>query len=412
MPARRKIHRKSPRVRKASLTNSHRDLVLALKHLASSIDRFAAVIRPSDPTYQLAALTSIAPLTALELAEHLFEAVGPKDLFPFGVWESNEGHQRWHLDFNDNGCVWAERAPSGATFQRTVPLQRTGSGWIVQRVNDAEVLRFLGASAAATSEILARNPQPSFIRIDVLPDRLQGEWNGLRWTSNPAGHLQTLEQPGSTPATIKIYTFTRHGDDSQWFKVARGQLTFAQEGQEGTLYHSRWLQWPGGKSGVTLGRGYDMGSRTVSAVQGDLVSVGVSPSLASAFAGGAGKSGAAAQTFVSENRASLGNISPGQQLRLFQQTYQEMEDDSRRICQDPQVVSKYGSVDFNILDLRIWAVIVDLRYRGDYSPAARTIMQQPAAANDIAAFRQAMGNRAYWASVPQARFDARVAALA
>ncbi len=55
--------------------------------------------------------------------------------------------------------------------------------------------------------------------------------------------------------------------------VRQGQITFDAEGHDyitaiapfrkrRTPYFSRILQWPGGNSGVTLGRGYEMGSRS------------------------------------------------------------------------------------------------------------------------------------------------------
>jgi hypothetical protein len=42
-------------------------------------------------------------------------------------------------------------------------------------------------------------------------------------------------------------------------RVERGQFLFDLEGTEGDRYHSRAPHWPGGNSGVTIGRGYDLG---------------------------------------------------------------------------------------------------------------------------------------------------------
>lgn len=43
--------------------------------------------------------------------------------------------------------------------------------------------------------------------------------------------------------------------------VKEGQVTFNAEGNDiqHSIFFSRHIHWPGGKSGVTLGRGYDMG---------------------------------------------------------------------------------------------------------------------------------------------------------
>ncbi|MFP2488055.1 lysozyme family protein [Enterobacter ludwigii] len=48
----------------------------------------------------------------------------------------------------------------------------------------------------------------------------------------------------------------------KWLKVDKGQVTFDAEGNDitGNRYFSRRIHWPGNDlSGVTLGRGYDMG---------------------------------------------------------------------------------------------------------------------------------------------------------
>ena len=47
--------------------------------------------------------------------------------------------------------------------------------------------------------------------------------------------------------------------------VESGQVTFDAEGNdiESSRYFSRVIHWPGNtESGVTIGRGYDMGNRT------------------------------------------------------------------------------------------------------------------------------------------------------
>jgi hypothetical protein len=334
-----------------------------------------------------------------------------RDLFPFGVWQSNDTQQRWLLDFNENGCIWTERSSSGATLQRTVPLLKTATGWKIERPNDAEVLRFIGARDSIINDIMSRNPNPSFIELDVQDSSVQGKWNGLRWILDAGGNLVNIEQPGSTPNTKKDYSFVRQGDDNQYFTVAKGQLTFAQEGKEGGPYHSRWLHWPGGASGVTLGRGYDMKKRKSPEVLSDLREAGVSANLADQFAQGAGKSGDAASQFVTDNRTLLGNITPGQQKRLFEKVYNWYEQDVRRLCNKRDVVKEYGSVNFNTLNQQIWAVLVDLHFRGDYGPNARKIIQKHVAKNDLTKFKAAMEKSSNWSNVPLERFNARVAYL-
>jgi hypothetical protein len=192
------------------------------------------------------------------------------------------------------------------------------------------------------------------------------------------------------------------------FKVDKGQLTFDAEGTEGGRYHSRHAHWPGGNSGVTLGRGYDMGGRTRQGVINDLTAAGVSPGVAQQYAGGAGLKGQAAGNWVSKNGGGIPDISPAQQKSLFSKTYAEEEAVVRRISNKPDTIKKYGAVCFDNLDPKIRDSLVDLKYRGDYTPRTRGFLQKAAADNDPAAFGAAMQNRSNWGSVPPDRLNRRI----
>lgn len=408
-----KAKRKSPRPARTSRAAEQRRLLLEVQKLRAAVDRLVKTLErtalgPPARTRRVATPTQTRDL------ERAFDQLSAKQRFPFGLWRSSDPQQRWSLDFSDNGCEWVERNASGTTLRRQVELVQDGGAWIIHRPNDAEVLAFLGATRQLSDEILARSPQPSFIRVDLNGDQIHGEWNGLRWTVDANAHLKSLEQPGSTPATISVFSFDYlAGSDDIWFRPdATQQLTFDQEGQEGTRFHSRWLQWPGGSSGVTLGRGHDLKERAVATATSELIAAGLTPAQAAAFAAGATLSGTDARDFVSQRRAICGNITPAQQLRLFRADYAALEADARRICQKSDVVAKYGAVDFTTLDARIWSVVVDLRFRGDYTPASRALLQKAIADNDLARFRTALSKTANWTGVPAARFNARVAALA
>ena len=86
-----------------------------------------------------------------------------------------------------------------------------------------------------------------------------------------------------------------------------GSFTFAAEGSPdpGSPFYYGKLSHPSAQSGVTIGAGYDMGGRSEAQVRADLVAAGVNADLAAKLAKGAGKTGAAAETFVAANRASL-----------------------------------------------------------------------------------------------------------
>jgi hypothetical protein len=67
----------------------------------------------------------------------------------------------------------------------------------------------------------------------------------------------------------------------------RGRLTFDSEGNEGGRYHSRTLHVPGLSSGLTIGRGYDMGAKSPGQITSDLVAAGVDLASAKTVSGAA-----------------------------------------------------------------------------------------------------------------------------
>ncbi len=105
--------------------------------------------------------------------------------------------------------------------------------------------------------------------------------------------------------------------------VKEGQVTFNAEGNDiaQSIFFSRHIHWPGGKSGVTLGRGYDMGGRSKGVIISDLVRAGVPREQAALFAEGHGKIGSAAHLFVKNYRHACGIISRESQARLFELIY-------------------------------------------------------------------------------------------
>lgn len=197
-------------------------------------------------------------------------------------------------------------------------------------------------------------------------------------------------------------------DNKDPYKVKRGQLTFDAEGMEGGRYHSRHAHWPGGASGVTIGRGYDMGSRTKASVYSDLVGAGVPADVAKQYSAGAGLKGAAAGRWVNKNGGGIPDISPEAQNKLFDKTYAEQEKEVRRISEKSDVVKKYGAVCWDNLDPKIKDSLIDLKYRGDYTPTTRTFLQKAVADNDPEAFGKLMRDRSKWGSVPADRLNRRV----
>lgn len=203
--------------------------------------------------------------------------------------------------------------------------------------------------------------------------------------------------------------YGRQQDEGDAFAVDQGQLTFDAEGREnpGGRFHSRVPHVPGGASGVTIGRGYDIGQHTAAGTVNDLTAAGISPEQAEAYAGASGRSGQGAAAWLSQNRGALGEITPEQQAALFGTTYGEHLADVERISNKDDVVEAYGASSMDRVDPAIRDLFVDLRYRGDYHGTSRRHVQQYAVGNDLPGLAEDLADRDLWASVPQDRFDRR-----
>lgn len=215
-----------------------------------------------------------------------------------------------------------------------------------------------------------------------------------------------IQQQGAAPIAQ-----TKPQEQPNQFKVAQGQLTFDAEGTEGGKYHTRTIHWPGGNSGVTIGRGYDLGQHSARKIVADMVSVGISSSDAQRFAEAAGLKGADAQQFYKQHKDQFPQISPEQQNRLFSITYDEHIADVQRISNKKDTQAKYGTIDWAHLNPIIRDVLVDLRYRGDYTSATRKLVQPFAVKNDLKGLAEVMANREHWKNVPNDRFNRRNAYL-
>lgn len=188
-----------------------------------------------------------------------------------------------------------------------------------------------------------------------------------------------------------------------------GFLTFDAEGQEGGRFDSRRFHVPSATSGLTIGRGYDMKLRTKSEVRDDLAAAGVIAATSALISQAAGMAGAQADEFIAENHLEDFKIEPEQQLRLFEIEYARQAADARRLATKADVTKVYGATDWDALDTTIREVLVDLRFRGDYTPTTRRFLQVCVAKGDLAAFTQEIGNRENWPGVPTDRFERRKA---
>lgn len=190
--------------------------------------------------------------------------------------------------------------------------------------------------------------------------------------------------------------------------ITQGKLTYDAEGTEGGRFHSRKLSVPSSSSGLTIGRGFDMEEKTCSQIETHMKESGVDGDHAKVLSKAAGLKGNGAKEFITANNLEDFEITMETQEKLFKVIYGEMSKDVRRICDKSDCVAVYGAVDWDNLDTKIKDVLVDLRYRGDYSPKSRKLIQKLVANNDLEEFKKILSDRTHWEHVPQDRFNRRV----
>lgn len=198
------------------------------------------------------------------------------------------------------------------------------------------------------------------------------------------------------------------------FSVPRGQLTFDSEGLEnpGGLFHSRRAHIPSHSSGITIGRGFDLGVRNGEEIRGTLSAVNFDPSFIERAVGGAGLRGRKAERYLREN--PLPEISPAQQKALFTTVYAEMETDVRRIMAARNFATTKTYL-WEEIPRAIQEVLVDLRFRGDYTAQTRSKIEPYLLRRDYAGFADLLRDSAYWQyerGVPELRVRARAEYLA
>jgi hypothetical protein len=195
--------------------------------------------------------------------------------------------------------------------------------------------------------------------------------------------------------------------DPNDFVVPRGQITFDVEGNEGGRWHSRTPHVPSDSSGLTIGRGYDMKFRSTRQITKQLTDAGLSEDAAKLYAGAAGLSGEKAREYMKANE--LPEITPAQQKALFLITYDEIAEYARKICTSDEVTKQYGPVNWDKLHPVIRDIVIDLRYRGDYTAKTREYVQPLVVKNDLKGLAEVLGDRDKWAKVPEDRFRRRAA---
>ncbi|VVO46941.1 hypothetical protein PS862_00100 [Pseudomonas fluorescens] len=203
-------------------------------------------------------------------------------------------------------------------------------------------------------------------------------------------------------------------NDLRWLTVPYGQLTFDAEGNDiedeshpSYRYFSRVAHWPGGVSGVTIGRGYDLGQRPNP--RKDLYAVGIEEPLLTWLIGAKGLHGTAAKNYIDNAPMAIRKhrVSRKQQYELFLPVYDYMKKDVVRISSAAAAKDAYGVLVWGMVNSKIQDIVIDLIYRGDYTTHARTFIQKPFVESDIGLVRNIMSNKDRWSNVPDDRFKRR-----
>lgn len=160
--------------------------------------------------------------------------------------------------------------------------------------------------------------------------------------------------------------------------VSIGQITFDAEGtdyitavapfrQQKYPFFSRILHWPPvGGSGVTLGRGYDMGNRSAGEILSTLMLAGIEEYKAQICAKAAGLKNREADQFVKVYGPFVGEITHQQQIRLFEIAYREKIEYGKGVySRHVEKLKIVKAVQWNSLDKVIRDAFIDTLYQGN-----------------------------------------------
>ncbi len=160
-------------------------------------------------------------------------------------------------------------------------------------------------------------------------------------------------------------------------RVSQGQFTFDNEGldystttvpfrETPTLWFSRVLHWPGGNSGVTLGRGFDMKLRSTGEIHSMLRQAGLEEHKAVICSRAAGLRGRAAQQFVTVFGPMVGEITHQQQIQLFEIVYPRYLSLAKgyyiKYTQKLQIIP--DAISWEAMDQKIKEVYIVIVYQG------------------------------------------------
>jgi len=189
-------------------------------------------------------------------------------------------------------------------------------------------------------------------------------------------------------------------DSTEFLDVPWGGLIFANEGNDdaSTRYFTRHPHLPpAGASGITIGRGYDLGQHGAAEIRTLLTRIGLKKSEVDLLAGAAGLqlvngAGGSVTPYYNAHRAEIDAITltREQQYLIYLETYKTIEAEAERRY-NTFVIGSQGNgsgTAWNNLDSKIRDVIVDLNYRGDFRNISNNTKSDTTTPFDDVAFAQ------------------------
>jgi type VI secretion system secreted protein VgrG len=205
---------------------------------------------------------------------------------------------------------------------------------------------------------------------------------------NQNGVVDQYTLLGLDEALMEGWKYIDDEMDRKWLTVPKGSLTFDSEGDdtEGSAYFTRIAHVPNrngeviGNSGITIGRGLDIGSRTASEVASIFDSAAqyarpISDALLTWLKQGAGKKKQTAyehwKTLDAQVPADDQTITRKMQYYLFQGLYADYVEKTKSLTTKADVSKIYlgegKQIDWDALPENVKEVLTDLTYRGDYT---------------------------------------------
>jgi hypothetical protein len=194
--------------------------------------------------------------------------------------------------------------------------------------------------------------------------------------------------------------------------VPFGQFTFDAEGNDkpDNKYYSRKPHRPDStSSGVTVGRGYDLGQHKPEEIVTALTQAGVSSEYAAKVSAAAKLKGCAAETFKTTFSAEnpTFELTREQQWTLFVWEYMRQANIVARKLTRWEIARRPATpTDITSLDATTIELLIDLNFRGDLGDQKVWELLRPAV-NNRPALAALMQKKSNWPNVPVERYQAR-----